>query len=92
MVCFECLQAGERREAAALCHHCSAALCREHAMALTDPVIAQYPIFQTVTLPLPARVILCETCWSALRQTAGSAGRPSAAGAGGSRSGAEVKL
>jgi hypothetical protein len=30
---------------------------------------AQYPVFQTVILPLRARVLLCSTCREALRQT-----------------------
>ena len=30
MECYQCLQAGVTREAAGLCHHCSAALCADH--------------------------------------------------------------
>jgi hypothetical protein len=69
MICYECQQAGKRRDASALCHHCSAALCQEHALVLADPVTAQYPICKTVILPLRARVFLCSTCKDALQQT-----------------------
>ena len=69
MICYECQQAGKRREAVALCNHCSAALCQEHALVLADPVTAQYPVCKTVILPLRARVFLCSTCKDALQQT-----------------------
>jgi hypothetical protein len=69
MICYECQQAGQRRDAVALCHHCSAALCQEHALFLADPVTAQYPVSQTITLPLRARIFLCSTCRDALQQT-----------------------
>ena len=69
MICYECQQADKCRDASALCHHCSAALCREHALVLADSVTAQYPICKTVTLPLRARVFLCGTCKDALQQT-----------------------
>ena len=69
MICYECQQADKRRDAVALCHHCSAALCQEHALALADPVTAQYPVCKTVILPLRARVFLCSTCKDALQQT-----------------------
>lgn len=69
MICYECQQEGKRRDAVALCHHCSAALCPEHALILSDPVTAQYPVCQTVVLPLRARVFLCPGCREALRQT-----------------------
>ena len=68
MICYECLQAGSRRDAVALCHHCSAALCIDHATILSDPITAQYPVCQTVVLPLRARVFLCSVCREALRQ------------------------
>jgi len=68
MICYECQQAGKRRDAVALCHHCSAALCPEHALILSDPVTAPYPVCKTVVLPLHARVFLCSTCREALQQ------------------------
>lgn len=70
MTCYECSQEGKAADAVALCHHCSAALCQEHALALSDPVTAQIPVCKTVVLPLRARVFLCSTCRDALRQTA----------------------
>jgi len=69
MICYECQQTGKPRDAIALCHHCSAALCLEHALVLADPVTAQYPVCKTVILPLRARVFLCSTCRDALQQT-----------------------
>jgi hypothetical protein len=69
MLCYECNQAGQRSEAVGLCHHCSAALCPNHAHSVKDPVETVYPLGAVVVLPLRARLILCETCLSALRQT-----------------------
>jgi len=68
MVCYECQQAGKSRETVALCHHCSAALCWEHALVLSEPVTMQYPVCKTVVLPLRARLFLCGTCRDALQQ------------------------
>ena len=68
MICYECQQASKRRDAVALCHHCSAALCPEHAVVLSDPVTTQYPVCKTLVLPLRARLFLCGTCREALRQ------------------------
>jgi hypothetical protein len=69
MICYECELLGKRRDAAALCHHCSAALCSEHIAVLTDPVTEQYPISRVVVLPLQARLFLRNTCKQALEQT-----------------------
>ncbi len=71
MFCYECSKAGKSREAVALCHHCSAALCPDHACVISDSLIAAYPICKTVVLPQKARLFLCETCFRALRQVAG---------------------
>ena len=68
LICYERHQGGKRRDAVALCHHCSAALCPEHSLILIDPVTAQYPVCKTVVLPLRARVFLCSACHEALRQ------------------------
>jgi hypothetical protein len=73
MICYECELLGKRRDAAAMCHHCSGALCSEHAAVLSDPVTEQYPIFRVVVLPLQARLFLCNTCKQALEQTKKSA-------------------
>jgi hypothetical protein len=68
MVCYECQQAGKSRDAVALCHHYTAALCSEHALVLSDPVTAEYLMCERVVLPLRARFFLCGTCREALRQ------------------------
>jgi hypothetical protein len=68
MVCYECQQVGKSRDAVALCHHCSAALCPEHALVISDPVTTQCPVCKTVVLPLRARLLLCGTCRNALQQ------------------------
>ena len=69
MICYECQRTHKTRDAVALCQHCSAALCPEHALILSDPVTAQCPVCKTVVLLLRARVFLCSTCREALRQT-----------------------
>ncbi len=69
MICFECSKSGMSREAVGLCHHCSAALCLEHARTVDDPVTATYAISKTVVLPKHARLILCATCRDALLQS-----------------------
>jgi hypothetical protein len=68
MHCYECFQADVAREAVGLCHHCSVALCAEHARMVTDPVTENYPLMRTVVLPKPARLLLCDTCKAALEQ------------------------
>jgi hypothetical protein len=68
MKCFECWQLGTRSDAVAVCHHCSAAVCSEHARVVDDPVQALYPVAKTVVLPIHARLILCETCRTAITQ------------------------
>ncbi len=68
MLCYECCQAGKISEAAGICRHCSAGLCSNHARTVTDPVTAIYGVAMKVVLPLQARLILCDTCFSALRQ------------------------
>ena len=68
MLCYECCQAGKSSEAAGICHHCSAGLCSNHARLVTDPVTTLYGVAGEVVLPLRARLILCDTCFSALQQ------------------------
>ena len=68
MHCYECLQAGVTRDAIGLCHHCSAALCTEHAFVVADPVTTIYPLMKTVVLPKRARLLKCGTCKAALEQ------------------------
>ena len=68
MRCYECSQAGEVRDAVGLCHHCSAALCAEHARVTMDPMIAPAPLSKEIILPKRARVLLCPMCHAALEQ------------------------
>jgi len=75
MICYECHQGGKTREAVALCQHCSAGLCSNHASILDDPVTTLYPVVKIVVLPLRARVFLCTTCRDALRQRSGDCSR-----------------
>jgi hypothetical protein len=70
MLCYECAKAGKRHESVGLCHHCSAALCGDHACVVTDPIATTYPLFRTVILPKKAQLLLCGTCLSALEQVA----------------------
>jgi len=69
MLCYECSKAGRSREAVGLCHHCSAALCADHASIVADPVTTTYPLLKTVVLPKKARLFLCGTCLGALQQS-----------------------
>ena len=66
--CYECLRAGDNRDAVGLCHHCSAALCEEHIREVDDPVTDIYPLMRTVVLPKKARLLLCSRCKAALEQ------------------------
>lgn len=68
MLCYECSKAGTDREAIGICHHCSAALCVDHACIVADPVTTTHPLTRTVVLPKRARQLLCGTCLDALRQ------------------------
>jgi hypothetical protein len=68
MQCFECFEMGIDKEAVGLCHHCSAALCADHASLVSDPVTAVYPLVKTVVLPKRARLLLCRTCKEAIEQ------------------------
>lgn len=74
MSCYECAVQGVQREAIGTCHHCSVALCQEHAHMEPEPVVATYddrthPSMQgTLELPLKARMLLCQVCRTALAQ------------------------
>ena len=68
MHCYECFQAGVTQDAVGLCHHCSVALCPEHARMVTDPVTEILPLMREVVLPKHARLLLCGTCKAALAQ------------------------
>lgn len=68
MHCYECSRLGQDHGAVGLCHHCSAALCSDHAHTVADPISMIYPVFRTIVLPKKARLLLCETCLTALEQ------------------------
>ncbi len=68
MLCYECSKAGRTHHAVGLCHHCSAALCPDHASMIDDPVIMTYPVAATDVLPKHARLLLCGVCLAAYRQ------------------------
>lgn len=65
---YECFETGVDKDAVGLCHHCSAALCADHAFVVSDPVTAVYPVVKTVVLPKRARLVLCSTCKEAIEQ------------------------
>jgi hypothetical protein len=69
MNCYECSMVGTNSNAVGLCHHCSAALCTDHACVVADPMTTTYPLVRTVVVPKQARLFLCGTCLQALRQT-----------------------
>ena len=68
MNCMEYARKGLERQAVALRHCCSAALCLEHAHAAPKPLKRLAPVYKVETLPLQARSILCDTCMAALEQ------------------------
>ncbi len=68
MHCFECFGNRMERDAIGLCHHCSVALCAEHAIVVADALTGVEPLFKTVILSKRARLLLCGTCKEALQQ------------------------
>ncbi len=68
MECYQCLQAGVTREAAGLCHHCSAALCADHIRVVEDPVTLTCILRGSTDLPRRGRILLCDLCKAALDQ------------------------
>jgi hypothetical protein len=68
MRCFECFEEGKISDSVGFCHHCSAALCAEHAHVIVDPVTGHAPILREIVLPKSARVLLCSICRAALSQ------------------------
>ncbi|MDH6132049.1 hypothetical protein P3T37_001434 [Kitasatospora sp. MAA4] len=61
MNCYDCHTAERTTPALAVCHHCGAGLCAEHARALPDTV---HHLSGTgaSTLPRRARRISCSVC------------------------------
>ena len=68
MDCYECFSQGHVESAVGLCHHCSAALCADHAVVLSAPVFGTEPLLKRIVFPKRARLLLCVTCYQALRQ------------------------
>lgn len=68
MECYQCLQNGINRDAVGLCHHCSAALCSEHILAVEEPLMTKHVMAPATVFPKMARLMLCSTCKSALDQ------------------------
>jgi hypothetical protein len=74
MECYQCLQAGVTREAAGLCHHCSAALCADHIRVIEDPIELSRLLTPSTELPKRGRIMLCDTCKAAFEQPLAGAG------------------
>lgn len=68
MECYQCLRSGITREAAGLCHHCSAALCPEHIYVVEDAITLKHIMSPSEVLPKRARILLCSICKAALEQ------------------------
>ncbi|MCW5962535.1 MAG: DUF2180 family protein [Bryobacterales bacterium] len=68
MNCMDCAEKKETRPAVAICHNCSAGLCREHALVLPHSVEQHSPICKTESADLLARRVFCDTCRRALAQ------------------------
>ena len=68
MECYQCLQDGITREAAGLCHHCSAALCADHIVMAEEPLMIRRILAPVTIPPKKARLLLCRTCKEALDQ------------------------
>lgn len=67
MQCFDCPQ-DSSQEVTAICHHCSAALCREHSVSVPEKIYVNEALGRAVALPRCARIILCRTCNVAFQQ------------------------
>jgi hypothetical protein len=61
MICFDCPDA----PAAAVCMHCGAGVCLEHAVVQDEYLTVDAPINRSVPVDPPARRILCERCAAA---------------------------
>ncbi|WP_024755170.1 DUF2180 family protein [Streptomyces exfoliatus] len=65
MNCYDCAQKGKTVPATAVCRHCGAAVCAEHAHVVTAEQITHNAGLGVSTLALPARRITCITCYGA---------------------------
>jgi len=68
MVCYECFIRGLRRDAVGLCHHCSVAVCAEHAEVVAVPITEKVLLVKEIVLPLQARRLFCKICRAAIEQ------------------------
>lgn len=64
MNCYDCDREDRTVPATAVCRHCGAAVCTEHAHATTE-LVTRNAGLGLATLPLPARRITCTTCYDA---------------------------
>ncbi len=69
MNCFECATttpAATDRAAVAVCAHCGAAVCVDHATVAPHHLTLVEPLILTVPVEPPARRIYCPTCAAAI--------------------------
>ncbi|MEU5894372.1 DUF2180 family protein [Streptomyces sp. NPDC047461] len=64
MNCYDCAQEERTIPATAVCLHCGAAVCTEHAHVTADLVYRMVGMGPSVR-PLAARRITCTTCYDA---------------------------
>lgn len=64
MNCYDCAREDRNVAATAVCRHCGAAVCIEHAHATAD-LVTRNAGMGLSTLPLHARRITCTTCYEA---------------------------
>lgn len=68
MNCYVCALIKRDRTAIGLCDRCSAGLCIDHAIDVTQTVTMGDPIVRVVELPLKARRLVCQVCKEAFEQ------------------------
>jgi hypothetical protein len=71
MNCFDCITGTipTTRPAVAVCQHCGAAECANHATVTTDHLTRVEALNRHVAVEPPARRIYCPTCAAAAAQT-----------------------
>lgn len=68
MNCYVCALKERECPAIGLCDQCSAGLCINHAIDVSQTVIMGDPIVHVVELPLKARRLVCQVCKEAFEQ------------------------
>ncbi len=76
MNCLDCHLGGSVTPAVAVCHHCGAAVCGEHAMIAPLTLSRVEPVNVTVPVEPPARRVHCAVCAAALAAQAAPHARP----------------